>query len=42
MKLTLKSDIYSSVCDITVAKQKIESMLKLLNISKSTVPDEGK
>ena len=35
-----KSDVSSSVCDITVTKQKVESMLKLLNVSKSTGPDE--
>ena len=33
-------DINSSVCDITVTKTKVESMLKLLNVSKSTGPDE--
>ena len=35
-----KSDVSSSVCDITVTKRKVESMLKLLNVSKSTRPDE--
>ena len=35
-----KSDVSSSVCDITVTKQKVESMFKLLNVSKSTGPDE--
>ena len=33
-------NITSSVCDITITKQKVESMLKLLNVSKSTGPDE--
>ena len=32
--------ITSTVCDITITKQKVESMLKVLNISKSTRPDE--
>lgn len=33
-------DIGSSVCDITVTIQKAKAMLKSLNISKSTGPDE--
>ena len=32
--------ITSTVCDITITKQKVESMLKVLNVSKSTGPDE--
>lgn len=33
-------DTNSSVCDITITTLKVESMLKLLNVSKSTGPDE--
>lgn len=35
-----KSDIDNLVCDISVTTQKVKSMLKTLNISKSTGPDE--